>query len=383
MHILLLNSEYPPIGGGAGNASENIARCLVGLGQRVTVLTSQYRGLPRTETRAGVQIIRAPAIRRRLDRSKAYEQISFILGGGLRSLPLVMHARPDVTLAFFGMPSGAIALPLKWLFHLPYVVSLRGGDVPGFRPYDFGFYHNFASPLLRQIWRQAGAVVANSSGLRSLAQPFDRRIPIQIISNGVDTDIFSAPERAWDPPRLLFVGRVVYQKGLDLLIHALGNLQHLPWELTIVGDGPQRAMLEKLAAGLEIGERVRFAGWLKGPELVAEYHRANLFTYASRHEGMPNALLEAMACGLPAVASDIAGNEELVIPGETGLLVASESQQELEQALAALLPDPGRRAQMGEAARQRVVAHYPWERVAEQYLHLLERVVETGKEVKR
>jgi glycosyltransferase involved in cell wall biosynthesis len=88
---------------------------------------------------------------------------------------------------------------------------------------------------------------------------------------------------------------------------------------------------------------------------------------------MPNALLEAMACGLPAIASDIAGNEELVIPGETGLLVESENQHSLEKALAELLPAPGRRAQMGEAARRRVLAHYPWERVAEQYLHLLEK----------
>jgi glycosyltransferase involved in cell wall biosynthesis len=374
MHILLINPEYPPIGGGAGNASENIARCLVSLGQEVTVLTCQYRGLPRRETRGGVQIVRAPAIRRRLDRSKAYEQISFVFGGGVRAIPLLVRRKPDAVLAFFGMPSGGIALPLKWLFRIPYVVSLRGGDVPGFRPYDFGAYHRLFSPLLRLVWRQAGAVAANSRGLRSLAQPFDRRVPIQIIPNGVDTGIFAPPPREWDPPRLLFVGRVVYQKGLDLLIHALGALRRLPWELTIVGDGPQRGMLEKLAENLEIGGRVRFPGWLRGAELVAEYHRANLFTYVSRHEGMPNALLEAMASGLPAIASDIAGNEELVLPGETGLLVASESQPELEHALADLLPAAARRARMGEAARQRVMQDYPWERVAEQYLHLLEKV---------
>ncbi len=375
MRILLINSEYPPIGGGAGNASQHLAAEMAAGGHEVTVLTSHFRGLPFRETDGAVGIRRVPALRRRQDRSKAYEQVAFIFMGGLAAIPLAARLRPDVTLAFFGMPSGAIGLLLRLLFGIPYVVSLRGGDVPGFRPYDFAFYHRLIAPLLRVIWRRSHAVVANSGGLRALGQRFERRVPIHIIPNGADLDTFQPPERAWSPPRLLFVGRVVYQKGLDLLLHALSSLRHLSWELTVVGDGPQRRPLELLCEQLEIDQRVRFLGWLKGEALVSAYHGATLFPYPSRHEGMPNAVLEAMASGLPVIASRIAGNEELVVPEETGLLIKPENQQALEQALARLLGDPQRCREMGQAARRRAGEHFPWKKMAEMYLELLSRVV--------
>jgi glycosyltransferase involved in cell wall biosynthesis len=374
MRILLINSEFPPIGGGAGNASAHIAACMVAAGHEVTVITSKYRGLPWTETRDEIRIIRAPARRKRLDRSLPYEQISFILGGFLRALPVALRKRPEVTLAFFGMPSGAIALPLRLFLGIPYTISLRGGDVPGFRPYDFALYHRLSAPLLRRIWRRAGAVIANSRGLRVMAQRFERRVPIETIPNGVDPVAFRPPERDWGTVRILFVGRVVYQKGLDLLLHALGRLKDQPWTLTVVGDGPQREPLEILAEHLGIAGRVRFAGWLRGSDLIAAYHAANLFTYPSRHEGMPNAVLEAMASGLPVIATRIAGNEELVVEGETGLLVESENQQALEAALTALMADGSLRRQLGEAARDRVADRYPWDRITEEYLEILKRV---------
>ncbi len=374
MRILIINSEYPPIGGGAGNASANLARCLVEMGQQVTVLTSRYGALPRRERREEVEIIRLPALRKRADRSGVIEQLSFLAGGTFGAWRTVRRWRPQVTLAFFGMPAGGIALVSNVLSGQPYVVSLRGGDVPGFRPYDFLRYHRMIAPLLRVIWRRSGGVVANSGGLRSLAQRFDRTVPIQIIPNGVDAEAFAPPTRDWQSPNLLFVGRVVYQKGLDLLLHALGALRELSWQLTIVGDGPLRPTLEKLAENLGIGGRIRFSGWKKEAELVAEYHQANLFVYPSRHEGMPNAVLEAMAAGLPVIATRIAGNEELVRDGESGLLIQRENQQGLEIALRRLLLDSDLREQMGAAGRQRAIECYPWEKTARSYLEILRRV---------
>ena len=374
MHILLINSEYPPIGGGAGNASAHIAVCLAAAGHEVTVVTSKYRGLPWSETRDGIRIVRAPARRKRLDRSLPYEQISFIFGGFYRALGVALRRRPDVTLAFFGMPSGAIALPLRTLLGVPYIVSLRGGDVPGFRPYDFALYHRLSAPLLRRIWRRAGAVIANSRGLRTMAQRFERRVPIETIPNGVDPGRFEPPDRDWEAVRILFVGRVVYQKGLDLLLHALGRMKEHPWTLNIVGDGPQRGPLELLSDHLGIADRISFSGWLQGGELISAYHAANLFAYPSRHEGMPNAVLEAMASGLPVIATRIAGNEELVVDGETGLLVESENQQDLERALSGLIANPGLRRRLGETARARVSDRYPWDRITDAYLEILKRV---------
>ncbi|KAA3646292.1 MAG: glycosyltransferase family 1 protein [Chloroflexi bacterium] len=378
MRILILNPEYPPIGGGASNASAHVAKHLVALGAEVTLLTARFSDLPHEEVQAGVRIIRAPALRKARDRSGALEQISFVFGGLWSALNLMRSWKPDAILAFFGVPSGMIARPLRFFFAIPYIVSLRGGDVPGFRPYDFATYHKLIGPVVHLIWRQAAAVVANSEGLRQLGAAFDNKVPIQIIPNGVDGKQYPQRNGDWQPPRLMAVGRVVYQKGIDLTLQALSQLQDLDWRYTVIGDGSELPILEAMAADLGIAERVDFAGWRGKSDLPVCYQDANLYVYPSRHEGMPNVVLEAMASGLPVVASRIAGNEELVIPDETGLLVPPDDVDALTDALRQLIPDAQRRQQMGQAARQRVEEHYTWRSVAEQYLELLEKAVEVN-----
>ncbi|HEX6035990.1 MAG TPA: glycosyltransferase, partial [Anaerolineales bacterium] len=160
MRILILNSEYPPIGGGAGNASAHIATELGKMGHIVTVITTRFGTLPQQEGHGRVTVHRIPGLRRSQDRSNPLEQIIFILSASFWTVRLVSRFRPNITLAFFGVPSGAVAWLVKKLYRIPYIISLRGGDVPGFRPYDFHVYHKLIAPLLRMIWKNASAVVA-------------------------------------------------------------------------------------------------------------------------------------------------------------------------------------------------------------------------------
>ncbi len=367
MHILLINSEYPPIGGGAGNASANLARCLVVLGHKVTVLTARFEDQPHLETRDGVTIHRVLSLRRRQDRSTAFEQLTFIASASFWSLNWIPQNKPNATLAFFGVPSGAVAWLLKKLFHIPYIVSLRGGDVPGFRPYDFKTFHKMVGPFLHVIWHQADSVIANSNGLRDLALAFDSSIEIPIIPNGVDGNQYRNESRDWAPARLFSVGRIVHQKGLDLGLRALAQLKDLDWHWNIAGDGPQLDALKSLANELELSDRVTFLGWQSRAELTQWYHRSNLFLFPSRHEGMPNAVLEAMSSGLPVVATRIAGSEELVLNGETGFLVPTENADELRDFLRIVLTNSSLREKMGAASRLHVEQNYTWQKVAEQY----------------
>jgi glycogen synthase len=375
MKILMINSEYPPLGGGAGNAGANIGRLLARRGNEVLLLTSHFGDLPLDEVREGVRIVRVRSLRKRIDRSNALEQVSFIFASATRIGSLEREFKPEVTLAFFGLPSGAVAWLLKKTSHIPYVVSLRGGDVPGFRPYDFRTYHKMAAPILRVIWHEASAVVANSSGLRDLAAAFDAELQIPIIANGVDLESFSVPQRKWSSPRILSVGRVVYQKGLDLGVHALAALKDLEWEWSIAGDGPQMSALKTMARESGMQGRIQFLGWQTTQQLKDQYASANLFLFPSRHEGMPNAVLEAMATGLPVVATRIAGNEELVVDGETGGLVPPEDVDALQATLRSFLLDPRMREQMGRASRRRVEQSFSWSRVAEAYQSILERAI--------
>jgi len=376
MRVLIINSEYPPVGGGAGNASKNLAGKLTEMDQEVTVLTSHFGQLPLDTVENGVRVRRIRAFRRKQTRSGGFEQGIFVLAGVSGLMTLVREWRPDIILAFFGVPCGAVAWLTQWKTRIPYVVSLRGGDVPGFRPYDFAMYHRLISPILSRVWSKAGAVVANSQGLAEMAERFDNRVPIDIIPNGVDTNQYSPPRnRDWDPPRMLFVGRLVYQKGLDVLIRALGELKTYSWKLTLVGEGPHQPALESLASEMAITDRIEFKGWMGGEDLAQAYRDANIFVFPSRHEGMPNAVLEAMACGLPVIATEIAGNQELVMPKKTGTLVPPENVPALKGALDSLLPDPSARQEMGAAGRKVVEEGYSWEKTAAQYLAIMQEIL--------
>jgi glycosyltransferase involved in cell wall biosynthesis len=374
MRILIVNSEYPPIGGGAGNATAHVARHLVRMGYKVSVITSRFGKLPYKEQSEGVTVYRIPALRLKQDRSTAIEQIIFIVTASFWTLGIIPGFKPHIALAFFGIPSGAVTWLVKKIYKIPFVVSLRGGDVPGFRPYDFDAYHKLISPFLRIIWKSSSAIVANSNGLRDLALKFDSRFEIPVIPNGVDLEEIKTTERDWMPPRLLSVGRLVHQKGLDLAMHALAGLKDKEWEWHIAGDGPQMNMLRSLAKELGIDKHISFLGWQSREQLMEQYRQANLFLFPSRHEGMPNAVLEAMASGLPVIASRISGNEELVVDGKTGLLVPSEDVESLRDALKKLLNDVPLRKEMGQASCHRVEEHYTWESTASQYALLLERV---------
>jgi glycosyltransferase involved in cell wall biosynthesis len=230
-------------------------------------------------------------------------------------------------------------------------------------------------PFLHVIWRNASTVVANSRGLHDLAAAFDSTINIPIVPNGVDVERFSVIRHDWSPPRILSVGRVVYQKGYDLALLALAELKDLEWEWRIAGDGPQLSSLQALIEEHDLQGRVHFLGWQTAEQLKKQYAVANLFLFPSRHEGMPNAVLEAMASGLPVVATNIAGNEELVVNGETGALVPVDDANALREALRPFLSDAKMREMMGGAARPRVERLFPWIRVAEEYQLILEKAM--------
>jgi len=378
MRVLLINYEYPPLGGGAGNATRHLARELAGLGHEPLVLTSAFKRLSRKERVDGVIIHRVPALRRREDRSNPVEMLSFMIGGSLAALRLAWQKRPEAAVAFFGLPGGPIAWGLKRVLGLPYVVSLRGGDVPGFEPEALARYHRLAGGVIRRLWRSADAVVANSHGLAALARKSAPWLSVEVIPNGVDPARF-APRflpRDWGEPRFGFAGRLVRQKGVDVLLQALARLpRETNVHLEIVGDGPERPALEAQAEALGLSDRVFFKGWLPSSRMPAFYQRIDLLVLPSREEGMPNVVLEAMAAGLPVMATRVAGTEELVLAGGTGWLTRPGDPDALAVCLAQAAADAGQRERLGRAGRERVEASYTWRHAAEAYAALLERVV--------
>ena len=143
------------------------------------------------------------------------------------------------------------------------------------------------------------------------------------------------------------------------------------------GDGPYLPVLQRMVQEAALSDRVKFLGWLSVDQVKAQYARANIFLHPSRHEGMSNAVLEAMASALPIIATRISGNEDIVLEQETGLLVPVEDVEALAASLRTIIQDsPERRRAMGQAGRRRVEASFGWTQVAEQYEAMLKKAIE-------
>ncbi|HAR66656.1 MAG TPA: glycosyltransferase family 4 protein [Lentisphaeria bacterium] len=369
--FLLINYEFPPLGGGAGNATMHTARELARQGHDVRVLSSRFRGQPRNETVDGYHIRRIPVMRGAVERCSVFEMLTFMLSSGTGVLSVTRGWRPDLTIAYFGIPGGPAAWWLRLIRGVPYVVSLRGGDVPGMQPQQLRRQHQLTAPFIRFLWRRATAVVANSAGLADMARKADLQTQISIIPSGVDTAVYCPPARSEAPNgRLLYVGRLSFEKGLDVLLEALSTLKELDWTLKIVGDGPELAALTAQAQQLGLAGRVEFSGWCERAALPAAYQGADGFVFPSRAEGLPNALLEAMACGLPVVATQVSGSEDIVVDGENGCLVPAEDAAALAAGIRELLES---RKGYGPAARKHVQKHFCWEAAAAAYARLAPR----------
>jgi glycosyltransferase involved in cell wall biosynthesis len=379
MRILLLNYEFPPIGGGAATASAQIARHLARRGMQVVVLTSQFRGLPRREQRDGYLVYRVPALRRHIDRCSVPEMGAYMLGAAGPALHLARAFRPDLMHVFFGMPTGPVGLLVNQMLGVPYLLSLRGGDVPGFMADELARMHQLTMPLTRRIWARAGALVANSPRLHELATSVVPERTVELVPNGVDLEMFrpAAPRPEGAPRRLLFVGRLVRQKGLVYLLQSLAQLDPAirgQVELELVGSGPDEASLRALAGELGIAAQVHFAGWVAREAIVAHYQQADVFVLPSLDEGMPNVVLEAIACAQPIVATDLPGNRELVHTGENGFLVPRADSAALTAALDRLITDAALRRHMGAASRA-LAECYSWANAAGRYLALSEEIL--------
>ncbi|MFM8771200.1 MAG: glycosyltransferase family 4 protein [Candidatus Kapaibacterium sp.] len=376
MTILLINYEYPPIGAGAAKATRHIAKALVELGHNAVVLTAGFRdAVGHSIEDGGVHVYRLPSRRASISQSNPREMMSFVWHAWKGLDRVITEHRPDAAVIFFSIPCGVLGLRLRRRYRVPYIVSLRGGDVPGLVP-ELDGIHRILRSLRRRILQRAVAVVANSRGLAALSKKHDPQ-PVAVIHNGVDSD-FMRPaahaKNAHTELSLLFVGRLQPQKNLVKVFEAMARLKSAgAITLTIVGEGPQSAELHAQAKSLGVDGSITWLPWQTKEHLRELYQRADVLINYSLYEGMPNVVAEAMACGVPVIVSNIMGHDELVEHGRSGLIVNLDDADGLDAALASLMLDQERRAALGHAARQRMTQDFSWKKTADEYVRLFQQ----------
>ena len=380
--VLLLNYEFPPMGGGAGHASFQIAKTLVALGCSVDVITSSPTGQSTVEIIYGVRIFRVPSQRHGIHDCGFFGAWSYVITAQPVFRKLIKENSYDVIHYFFGLPTGLLLLCTPGAGKIPSLVSLRGSDVPGYDLLNkkLRAMHRLLYPLTRRIWNQADAVVANSHALRELAQPVMSKKPIRVVTNAIEGDAFYPAavngHKKTALLRILTVARLIHRKGIQDLLHAMTFLKEEPVHLTIQGTGSQQEQLEQLALDLGIYDRVTFAGFCVREQLPEVYQEADVFVMPSLSESFSMAVLEAMASGLPIVASQVGGMSECVAHGVNGLLVRPQDPQTLAAAIRSLLHDAPLRHQMGKRSVEKAREQFSWQRVTSEYLSIYEQIIE-------
>jgi glycosyltransferase involved in cell wall biosynthesis len=379
MNLLVFCHEYPPIGGGASNGLYNLARSWAQQGHQVTVVTSAFKNIPCNSVEEGIRVVRLNVGRRFADHGRVREMLRYILAATLRIARWRREFRPDLTVAFMTIPAGPPAWAMKLLFGIPYAVELRGGDVPGFDPIRLKRFHLLTRPAIKALWKNAAVVISNSKGLQDLARQSAPVLCSQVIPNGVDHQFFTpvageAKTKSGQKVRLIYVGRLAdSQKKVSELIEVLGDISGA--ELVLAGDGIDHPTLVALAGRLGLSDRVIFKGWLSKQELTVALGQADVFVSASRWEGMPNAVLEAMASGLPLVLTRGSGHDDLITDGVNGFLFEPGSKESLAATLQKLTENPGLRTDMGTASRRMAVERFGWEQLSKLHLELYLKAV--------
>lgn len=371
MNILVISHEYPPIGGGGANACYYLVENFVKAGHFVTIVTSSYAELQRIERRHNCITYRVPAIRRKRDKSNFLEMFTFLVSAWFRTRKLVKGEKFDICQVFFGIPSGPIALYLKKRYKIPYIVRLGGGDIPGAQK-RFAFLYRVLTPFIRNVWKNAKCVVANSEGLKLRAEEFDRNYPIMTITNGVDVDFFSRSEEKdtneKDGLTLLCVSRLLEGKGLQDIIPYMKKIEEevgCTVVLQIVGDGPYKGELNEVVRRYKVEQNVKFEGRKEKEDLLAYYQKADIFILPSRSEGMPNVVLEAMSMGLPIIMTPCEGSKELVT--NNGIV---SSIDEMVNNVILLGKDKRLRKDMARNSAKIAREQFLWEKISLQYLSL-------------
>jgi glycosyltransferase involved in cell wall biosynthesis len=357
MRILMLNYEYPPIGGGASPVTRALSEQLVGAGHAVDVVTMGYGKLPRLEAFGELRVFRVPALRKSPVRAVTIEMLSYLAS----ALPLTLK----LAHAHFLVPTGPLALALGRARGLPFVVTAHGSDVPGYNPDRFTRGHQLLAPAWHTIARGANAIISPSSYLRDLIRA-TCDVPVEVIPYGYD-----APQARAVPKRrrILFVSRLFPRKGAQYFLEALAGLDLSGWEVIVAGDGPMLGPLQEQARRL--GLPVTFRGFLKGAPLEELYATSGIFVFPSVQDNFPVVLLEALSHGCAVVTTGISGMPEVV--GDAGLLTPPHDVAALRTAIGRLMADEALRAELGARARERV-GRFAWGGLLERHLALYERV---------
>jgi L-malate glycosyltransferase len=373
--ILLLNYEYPPLGGGGGVASSNLAGCFSKLGHKVAVITSKGGGLLKKETVNNVNIYRVfTPLRSNKIPTPIISMLFYPITGFLKVCQLSRKFKFDIISCHFAIPTGLLGVLVKFFFKKKLVLSLYGGDI--YDPTKKTSPHkNYVLKLIvKIIIDKSDLVIVESTDLaQSLKKFYAYNKSFEIIPVG-----FSPPALKYKKPgvnkkklKIIAVGRLIKRKGFLYLVRALKNIKNI--KAVIIGEGPEKEILSKEIVKNNLQKKVKLLGWVAENEKWQNLFSSDLFILSSIHEGFGIVLQEAMFAGLPIISTNKGGQMDL-LTAKNAILIPPKSTVKIKNAIEYLKKHPRLRARLGENNRKNIKNYYIL-KIAEKYVKLFRGVV--------
>jgi glycosyltransferase involved in cell wall biosynthesis len=368
--VLMIISQFYPLLGGAELQAQLLASSLIKRGMKVSVLTRKLKGLPKYETIEGIPV---------------YREIKTIELGFLWGIYYIVSVfmflykrRKDYDIIHCHIVQEfqtIVAVLFKLFFNKKVIVKMSSsGETSDFKVLKEVKFGRLFLRLIRNV--DAIISVCKKSSEEILENGFSKETLVEI-PNGIDTSKFLGDtfRGRKNIRNITYVGRLDSYKGVNYLLAGfkellskVGNIK-----LTIVGSGPDETVLKNMARDLNIIDGVAFKG--RQEDVLSELDSTDIFVLPSLSEGMPNVLLEAMACELPVVATYVGGNSDLIKDRHNGLLIPPKDSISLSEALLELLEDDELVQRLGKEARKTVEANYSMGHIVDKYVKLYSRLV--------
>ena len=330
LRILMLNYEFPPLGGGASPVSYEIAKGYVKLGHSVDVVTMHYKGLPFYKIKDGIHIYRVKCIRKKKEMCTTLEMFTYVVSAKHFLKAHLKTHNYDINHTHFIIPTGIVSLWAKKKFGLPYIITSHGSDVLGYNK-RFNKVYPLISGKWKSIIKEAKVVTTPSQFLQNEIKKHNIQGKFEVIPNGIDKNKFKPMKKE---KRILVVARLFPNKGVQDILDALKGIDLKDWKVDIVGDGPYRQFLENKAKEHSLEDKVVFHGWIdnNSSKMKQLYGHASIFISASYFESFGITILEALSAGCYPLISDISTHRELV-----GLDNLFQGKDELRQKIVKLM----------------------------------------------
>jgi glycosyltransferase involved in cell wall biosynthesis len=360
---------HPPDIGGISLHAHALSQAQAGMGHQVIVFTSQQYGMPKHEFRSGYEIYRFPELAHPLENPLTVSMVPALVAGGLRRVDVV-HAHSHL---FFSTNLAALKRKMS---STPLVITNHGFRVQRGSRLDL-LQDIYLNTMGAWTLRAADKVISLTSDearrVSSLRVDPSRSI---VIPNGVDLDLFHPTGEKEAEDTILWAGRFVEEKGVRYLLEAVRLIsKEMPSvRLLLVGYGPLEDRLKSHAQRVGVSKNVVFQAPVDQRTLASLFNKCAVFALPSLSEGLPNVVLEAMACARPVVATDGIGLNSVI--GDAGIFVPPRDPRSLADATLRLLSDSPLRAKLGLHARSIVVKRYSWRSVAEVTTRLFQRLID-------